>query len=59
MMAVVTHLVAFAVGLLVAGAAARHRILKRKAAGIDLAMELRSPDDLEPCEFTAHWQVRP
>lgn len=59
MIEIITHLVAFAVGLLVAWAAARYRVSQRQAANRDLASELRTPLDLEPCEFTAHWQVRP
>lgn len=46
-------------GYLVGGAAARNAVRKREASRRDLAAELRSPVDLEPCEFSAHWQVRP
>lgn len=49
----------FAAGIAVERAASRNRIGKRKAANRDLAAELRAPVDLEPCEFSAHWRVRP
>ncbi|WP_379069249.1 hypothetical protein ACHMW4_04200 [Mesorhizobium sp. UC22_110] len=52
---IVTGMVGYALGR----AASRNRIAQRQAAKRDLAAELRSAVDLEPCEFTAHWQVRP
>lgn len=51
----VTGMVGYALGR----ATSRDAVLKRQAANRDLAAELRSAVDLEPCEFTAHWQVRP
>lgn len=49
----------FAAGIALERAASRNRVAQRQAANRDLAAELRSAVDLEPCEFTAHWQVRP
>lgn len=49
----------FAAGIALGRAAASDAVLKRQAANRDLAAQLRAPVDLEPCEFTSHWQVRP
>lgn len=45
-------------GYLIGGWASRVQIRNREAARRDLAAELRSPVDLEPCEFSHDWSVR-
>lgn len=52
-------LVSGVAGYLLGGAAARRQIGKREAARRDLAAELRSHVDLEQCEFSHDWRVRP
>lgn len=37
---------------------AHDRIVKRQAARREFQIQLGNPLDLEPCEFTSHWQVR-
>ena len=45
-------------GALIGAAATRYRIRQRQAAGRDLAMQRRSPVDLEPTEFSYGWEWR-
>lgn len=37
---------------------ARNRVDQRQAARRELAFELRSPLDLEPCEFSLSWEAQ-
>mgnify|MGYP001241875509 CR=1 FL=1 len=45
-------------GALIGAAATRYRIRQRQAARRDLAMQCRSPVDLEPTEFSYGWEWR-
>lgn len=58
MTAVLTHLAAVALGIILGGSYSIRQINKREALRRDLAAELRSPVDLEPCEFSHDWSVR-
>lgn len=55
---VAVFLSGLAFGALIGATATRYRIRQRQAARRDLAAELRSPVDLEPCEFSHDWSVR-
>lgn len=48
----------FALGVFVGWWASGYAIRKAQALRRDLADELRSPVDLEPCEFSHDWSVR-
>ena len=58
MIEIITHLSAVAFGILIGGAVTRYRVGKRQSSRRDLAAQLRSPIDLEPCEFTGFWRER-
>lgn len=51
MIDLITHLIAFAVGCLTAGAYAGFKISQRQTARRDFAAELRNPIDLFPVDF--------
>lgn len=50
--------ISFLAGIAVGWTAARYRVVKRQSDRRDLSFELRSPVDLEPCEFSHGWEVR-